>query len=84
MKKIIMVAFEVDTNMDRYDLLHLDGPRLAELIGSSDISTASFDLVPFDVISIHDTAGTTVKEKADADQSGTTTGTPEFDEGPTG
>ena len=84
MKKIIVVAFEVDTTMHRYDLLHLDGPMLAQLIGSSDIPTSSFNLVPFDVISVHDTAGFTVKEKADADETGTTTGTPELDEGPTG
>lgn len=84
MKKIIVVAFEVNTNMHKYDLLHLDGPMLAQLIGSSDVPGSSFDLVPFDVISVHDTAGSTVKEKADADETGTTQRTPELDEGPTG
>ena len=88
MKKIVVVAFEVDsplhdraTNESLITLYKNNEFLLSTYIGNSDVPTASFDLVPYDILSVHDTK---VEEKADADETGTTTGTPELDEGPTG
>lgn len=77
MKKIVTVQVEIELPKVYNGWSNSD---LIDQFNEYEDIEAYMSNLRYVVIAVNDT----VKEKADADQSGTTTGTPEFDEGPTG